>query len=95
MIVSGIGGQSSGCPENAGAAGTLYDAVPKSLIVDNNNYTTQTDTLLMEFPYQPLWTNVFVKNCAKAAVPLRWSRVQVSPFASPLVIVSSGKTLPS
>ncbi|KAJ3694104.1 hypothetical protein LUZ60_009584 [Juncus effusus] len=71
------GGQSSGCPENAGAAGTLYDAVLKSLIVNNNNYTTQTDTLLMEFPYQPLWTNVFVKNCAKAAVPLRWSRVQV------------------
>ncbi|KAJ4765970.1 ephrin type-B receptor [Rhynchospora pubera] len=76
-MVSVHGGKSSGCPDNYGAAGTLYDAVPKSLIVDNNNYTTQTDTLLMEFPYQPLWTNVFVRNCAKAAVPLRWSRVQV------------------
>jgi hypothetical protein len=75
-----IGGRSSGCPDNAGAAGTLYDAVPKSLFVDNNNYTTQTDTLLMEFPYQPIWTNVIVRNRAKAAVPLRWSRVQVSPL---------------
>ncbi|XP_020097904.1 uncharacterized protein LOC109716759 [Ananas comosus] len=71
------GGKSFGCPENAGAAGTLYDAVPKSLIVSNHNLTTQTDTLLLEFPNQPLWTNVFVRNCAKVAVPLLWSRVQV------------------
>ncbi|WOK97014.1 hypothetical protein Cni_G05722 [Canna indica] len=71
------GGMSSGCPENAGAAGTLYDAVPKSLIVSNHNLSTQTDTLLLEFPYQPLWTNVFIRNCAKVAVPLLWSRVQV------------------
>ncbi|WOL09055.1 hypothetical protein Cni_G17808 [Canna indica] len=71
------GGESSGCPENAGAAGTLYDAVPKTLIVSNHNLSTQTDTLLLEFPYQPLWTNVFIKNCAKVAVPLLWSRVQV------------------
>ncbi|CAL9125861.1 uncharacterized protein LOC135582680 [Musa acuminata AAA Group] len=71
------GGRSFGCPENAGAAGTLYDAVPKSLIVSNHNLSTQTDTLLLEFPYQPLWTNVFITNCAKVAVPLLWSRVQV------------------
>ncbi|URD89015.1 glycine-rich protein [Musa troglodytarum] len=71
------GGKSFGCPENAGAAGTLYDAVPKSLIVSNHNLSTQTDTLLLEFPYQPLWTNVFIRNCAKVAVPLLWSRVQV------------------
>ncbi|XP_066316987.1 uncharacterized protein [Miscanthus floridulus] len=71
------GGRSSGCPDNAGAAGTLYEAVPKSLIVSNNNLSTQTDTLLLEFPNQPLWTNVFVRNHAKVAVPLLWSRVQV------------------
>ncbi|WVZ72633.1 hypothetical protein U9M48_021058 [Paspalum notatum var. saurae] len=71
------GGRSSGCPDNAGAAGTLYEAVPKSLIVSNNNLSTQTDTLLLEFPNQPLWTNVFVRNKAKVAVPLLWSRVQV------------------
>ncbi|KAG0456405.1 hypothetical protein HPP92_024193 [Vanilla planifolia] len=71
------GGSSRGCPTNNGAAGTLYDAVPRSLIVCNHNLSTQTDTLLLEFPYQPLWTNVFVRNHAKAAVPLLWSRVQV------------------
>ncbi|XP_008805792.1 uncharacterized protein LOC103718651 [Phoenix dactylifera] len=71
------GGRSFGCPENSGAAGTFYDAVPKSLIVNNNNFSTETDTLLLEFPNQPLWTNVFVKNRAKVVVPLLWSRVQV------------------
>ncbi|XP_042401678.1 uncharacterized protein LOC121991725 [Zingiber officinale] len=71
------GGKSFGCLDNAGAAGTLYDSVPKSLIVSNHNRSTQTDTLLLEFPYQPLWTNVFIRNCAKVAVPLLWSRVQV------------------
>nr|XP_043627763.1 uncharacterized protein LOC122599331 isoform X2 [Erigeron canadensis] len=71
------GGYSLGCPSNAGAAGTFYDAVPRSLIVDNLNMSTYTDTLLMEFPYQPLLTSVFIKNSAKAAVPLLWSRVQV------------------
>ncbi|XP_072999486.1 uncharacterized protein [Typha latifolia] len=81
------GGRSFGCPENAGAAGTLYDAVPKSLTVSNHNLTTQTDTLLLEFPNQPLWTNVFVRNCAKAAVPLLWSRVQVQ---GQLSLLSSG-----
>ncbi|KAL8209856.1 hypothetical protein R6Q57_006588 [Mikania cordata] len=71
------GGYSLGCPSNAGAAGTFYDAVPRSLIVDNLNMTTDTDTLLMEFPYQPLLTSIFIRNFAKAAVPLLWSRVQV------------------
>lgn len=75
------GGGSSGCPNNNGAAGTLYDAIPRSLTVSNHNLTTQTDTLLLEFPYQPLWTNVFVTNCAKVVVPLLWSRVQVSAEA--------------
>ncbi|MQM12790.1 hypothetical protein Taro_045709 [Colocasia esculenta] len=70
-------GRSVGCENNNGAAGTLYDAVPRSLVVDNYNFSTQTDTLLLEFPYQPLWTNVVVRNCAKVVVPLLWSRVQV------------------
>lgn len=71
------GGNSFGCPSNAGAAGTFYDAVPRSLIVNNYNRTTDTETLLMEFPYQPLMTSIYIENCAKAAVPLLWSRVQV------------------
>ncbi|KAJ6840658.1 uncharacterized protein M6B38_118000 [Iris pallida] len=71
------GGRSYGCSENNGAAGTLFDAVPRSLIVDNQNLSTLTDTLLLDFPYQPLWTNVLVRNSAKVVVPLLWSRVQV------------------
>ncbi|KAK4753990.1 hypothetical protein SAY87_002094 [Trapa incisa] len=71
------GGRSIGCPANSGAAGTYYDAVPRSLIVDNHNLSTDTDTLLLEFPKQPLWTNVYILNYAKACVPLYWGRVQV------------------
>nr|POE61973.1 hypothetical protein CFP56_41805 [Quercus suber] len=71
------GGSSFGCPKNAGAAGTLYDAVPRSLIVSNHNMSTDTETLLLEFPNQPLWTNVYIENNARASVPLLWSRVQV------------------
>ncbi|KAL3629998.1 hypothetical protein CASFOL_022982 [Castilleja foliolosa] len=70
------GGSSHGCPENAGAAGTFYDSVPRSLIVSNHHKPTVTDTLLMDFP-QPFLTNVYIRNQAKAAVPLLWSRVQV------------------
>ncbi|KAK2968224.1 hypothetical protein RJ640_027356 [Escallonia rubra] len=71
------GGKSYGCPGNSGAAGTFYDAVPRRLIVSNHNMSTDTDTLLLDFPNQPLWTNVYVRNGARAAVPLLWSRVQV------------------
>ena len=35
-------GSSSSCSENAGAAGTLYDPVPRSLIVDNYNISRIT-----------------------------------------------------
>ncbi|KAH0940840.1 hypothetical protein HID58_000477 [Brassica napus] len=35
------------------------------------------DTLLLEFPYHRLFTNLYIQNMAKVAVPLRWSRVQV------------------
>ncbi|KAJ6749237.1 hypothetical protein OIU79_030183 [Salix purpurea] len=71
------GGNSLGCPKNAGGAGTLYDAVARSLTVSNHNMSTDTDTLLLEFPYQPLWTNIYVRNHGRATVPLLWSRVQV------------------
>ncbi|KAK4415618.1 hypothetical protein Salat_2669200 [Sesamum alatum] len=71
------GGSSFGCPMNAGAAGTLFDAVPRRLIINNQNLSTDTDTLLLQFPNQPLWTNVYIQNRAKAIVPLLWSRVQV------------------
>ena len=72
-----VGGRSLGCPENSGGAGTVYDAVPRSLTISNHNLTTDTDTLLLEFPNQPLMTNVYVRNNARASVPLLWSRVQV------------------
>ncbi|KAJ6758316.1 EPHRIN TYPE-B RECEPTOR [Salix koriyanagi] len=71
------GGNSLGCSKNAGGAGTLYDAVARSLTVSNHNMSTDTDTLLLEFPYQPLWTNIYVWNHGRATVPLLWSRVQV------------------
>ncbi|XP_076923792.1 uncharacterized protein LOC143586032 [Bidens hawaiensis] len=71
------GGNSVGCPSNAGAAGTFYDAVTRSLTVDNFNMSTDTDTVLMEISYQPLMTNIFIQNFAHVSVPLLWSRVQV------------------
>ncbi|KAL3650773.1 hypothetical protein CASFOL_007176 [Castilleja foliolosa] len=75
-LIAVHGGSSLGCPENAGAAGTFYDSVPRSLTVSNHQKPTVTDTLLMDFP-QPFLTNVYIQNQAKAAVPLLWSRVQV------------------
>ncbi|KAL6517054.1 hypothetical protein OROHE_018014 [Orobanche hederae] len=75
-IFSVHGGRSFGCPMNSGAAGTFFDAVPRRLIIDNHNLSTDTDTLLLQFPNQPLWTNVYIQNRAQAAVPLLWSRVQ-------------------
>lgn len=82
VLLHVAGGRSLGCPENAGGAGTYYDAVPRRLIVSNHNLSTQTDTLLLEFPKQPLWTNVDIKNHGKALVPLYWSRVQVIELTS-------------
>jgi hypothetical protein len=77
-----IGGDSLGCPDNAGAAGTRFDLVEQTLIVSNSNRSTQTDTLLMEFPTYPLWENVYVEDYAKVAIPLLWSRVQVRKLGS-------------
>ncbi|CAH9098571.1 unnamed protein product [Cuscuta europaea] len=51
--------------------------------------STDTDTLLLDFPNQPLLTNVYILNHAHAAVPLLWSRVQVRGQLS----LSSGAVL--
>ncbi|KAH9776795.1 Ephrin rec like domain-containing protein [Citrus sinensis] len=71
------GGFSIGCPENAGAAGTNFNAYLRSLRVSNDNVTTETETPLLDFPTRPIWSNVFVENNAKVLVPLLWTRVQV------------------
>ncbi|KAJ8632040.1 hypothetical protein MRB53_025376 [Persea americana] len=71
------GGESIGCPGNAGAAGTSFDATLLSLRVSNNNVTTRTETPLLVFPTGPIWSNIFVENNAKVLVPLLWTRVQV------------------
>ncbi len=76
MILTG--GDSLGCPTNAGGAGTHFDVVLRSLHVSNNNKATQTDTVLLEFPIQrPLWGNLIVESSARVGVPLLWSRIQV------------------
>ncbi|XP_058085558.1 uncharacterized protein LOC131233017 isoform X2 [Magnolia sinica] len=71
------GGESIGCSENAGAAGTAFDATLLSIRVSNDNVTTRTETPLLVFPTSPIWSNVFVESNAKALVPLLWTRVQV------------------
>ncbi|GAV89383.1 hypothetical protein CFOL_v3_32800, partial [Cephalotus follicularis] len=71
------GGLSIGCPWNAGAAGTYFNADLLSLRVGNDNITTETETPLLDFSNSPLWSNVFVENNAKVLVPLLWTRVQV------------------
>ncbi|KAG0496836.1 hypothetical protein HPP92_001527 [Vanilla planifolia] len=49
----------------------------RSLKVSNDNYTTHTETPLLDFPTTQLWSNVYVECNAKALVPLLWTRVQV------------------
>ncbi|XP_071722506.1 uncharacterized protein [Rutidosis leptorrhynchoides] len=71
------GGFSIGCPRNAGAAGTYFNADLLSLRVGNDNVTTETETPLLDFPTSPLWSNLIVENNAKVLVPLLWTRVQV------------------
>ncbi|KAK4557643.1 hypothetical protein RGQ29_007416 [Quercus rubra] len=71
------GGWSMGCPRNAGAAGTYFNADLLSLRVGNDNVTTETETPLLDFPTTILWSHVFVENNAKVLVPLLWTRVQV------------------
>ncbi|WZZ02138.1 hypothetical protein YC2023_074466 [Brassica napus] len=71
------GGASIGCPKNAGAAGTYFNAELFSLRVGNDNMTTETETPLLDFPTRPLWSNIYVDNHAKVLVPLLWTRMQV------------------
>lgn len=80
------GGLSIGCSQNAGAAGTYFDASVLSLRVSNDNVTTETETPLLDFSTSPLWTNVYVENNAKVLVPLLWTRVQVHNHPSFLSI---------
>ena len=70
-----------GCPWNAGAAGTYFNADLLSLRVGNDNVTTETETPLLDFPTTHLWSHVFVENNAKVLVPLLWTRVQVVRLA--------------
>lgn len=78
MFFPAAGGFSIGCPENAGAAGTHFNAYLSSLRVSNDNLVTETETPLLDFSTSPLWSNVFVENNAKVLVPLLWTRVQVA-----------------
>lgn len=71
------GGSSIGCPQNAGAAGTFFNANLRSLRVGNDYISTATETPLLDFPTSKLWSNVIVENNAKVLVPLLWTRVQV------------------
>ncbi|KAL0748737.1 hypothetical protein Bca101_030739 [Brassica carinata] len=71
------GGASLGCPKNAGAAGTYFNAELSSLRVGNDNMTTETETPLLDFPTRPPWSNIYVDNHAKVLVPLLWTRMQI------------------
>nr|XP_023923290.1 uncharacterized protein LOC112034708 isoform X2 [Quercus suber] len=77
LYISFLCGWSMGCPRNAGAAGTYFNAVLLSLRVGNDNVTTETETPLLDFPTTIIWSHVFVENNAKVLVPLLWTRVQV------------------
>lgn len=72
------GGSSIGCPQNAGGAGTYFDAYFLSLRVGNDYFTTETETPLLDFSTSPIWSHVIVENSAKVLVPLVWTRVQVT-----------------
>lgn len=78
LVLLTAGGASIGCPKNAGAAGTYFNAELVSLRVGNENMTTETETPLLDFPTRPLWSNIYVDNNAKVLVPLLWTRMQVS-----------------
>ncbi|KAG0603647.1 hypothetical protein M758_10G110100 [Ceratodon purpureus] len=72
------GGDSLGCPQNAGAAGTLFDVMFQSLIVSNNNKKSKTDTVLLAFTVPPLWGSVVIKESARIGIPLQWSTIRVT-----------------
>lgn len=72
------GGDSLGCTQNSGAAGTWFDVTTQTLTISNNNKDSQTDTVLLTFPVRPLWGGVLVKESARVGLPMQWSRMQVS-----------------
>jgi len=66
-----------GCPQNAGAAGTLFDVPFQSLIISNSNKKSKTDTVLLAFPVPPVWGSVVIKESARIGIPLQWSTIRV------------------
>ena len=73
-----VGGDSLGCLQNAGAAGTLFDVTKQSLMISNNKKQSKTDTVLLDFPVRPLWGSVLVQESARIGVPLHWSTIRVN-----------------
>jgi hypothetical protein len=71
------GGDSLGCQQNAGAAGTRFDVASHTLAVSNKNKESRTDTVLLAFPVRPLWGSVVVEESARIGVPLHWSTIRV------------------
>ena len=80
------GGDSLGCRQNAGAAGTRFDVKFQSLIVSNNNKESKTDTVLLDFHVPPIWGSVVIKESARIGIPLQWSTIRVN-FVTPCNIV--------
>jgi hypothetical protein len=71
------GGDSLGCLQNAGAAGTQFDVLSRTLLISNNDKPTKTDTDLLAFPVRPLWGNVLIERSARILVRMVWTRIQV------------------
>ncbi|KAG0610062.1 hypothetical protein M758_7G036100 [Ceratodon purpureus] len=78
VAVFNHGGDSLGCPLNAGAAGTRFDVTSQSLIVSNKMKQSRTDTVLLAFPVRPLWGSMVVEESARIGVPLHWSTIRVA-----------------
>eukprot|EP00850_Spirogloea_muscicola_P023100 SM000328S12470 [mRNA] locus=s328:66061:75568:- [translate_table: standard] len=84
------GGDSEHCPENAGAAGTIFDISAQALTISNSGYSTSTATELFDFRQYPLWVHFHLQGNAKVVVLSPWSRVQVS---STIVLGGGGELL--
>ncbi|GKC79392.1 hypothetical protein Tco_1130166 [Tanacetum coccineum] len=55
----------------------LSNTIPRKLIVNNHNMSTDTNTPFFAFPNQPRWTSADIQEYARATIPLRWSHVQM------------------
>eukprot|EP00897_Mesotaenium_endlicherianum_P005771 jgi/Mesen1/5221/ME000026S04529 len=71
------GGQSLGCPTNAGAAGTIFDVLLQQLNISNSYKGTETSTPLFEFPSYPLWGDFIVECDARVVALSKQLRVKV------------------